>query len=150
MYPLAAIVWSIHSSMLIRTPDRVLDSNAASNSSAEAPADSRSLIIRSVIERDLSFLGGLMTGRRGFVFGSIVILEPLFSLPSTDCAIAAWNSSSQSQQMKEKSLGLSMMLLPLGSISSPQWGQAWRHRTGAIFLRKSTISCGVPESSSIS
>ena len=39
------------------------------------------------------------------------------------------------------------MLLPLGSISSPQWGQAWRHRTGAIFLRKSTISCGVPESS---
>ena len=150
MYPFAAIVWSIHSSMLIKTPERVLDSRAASSSSAEAPADSRSLFIKSVIELDLCLLGGLTTGIIGLILGSILILEPLSSLPSTTWAIGAWNSSSQSQQMKEKSEVPSMMLLPLGSISSPQWGQAWRQRTGAIFLLKSTMSWGVPSSSSIS
>ena len=43
----------------------------------------------------LSFIGGLITGWRGFILGSIVILDPLLILASTDWAIAAWNSSSK-------------------------------------------------------
>ncbi len=98
MYPLTANVWSIQSSISISPPESLLDSTAASNSLADAPVDSKSLIIRSTTEADSTFFGGFTTGSLGLILGLMEILDPFSSLDSTVSAMGDLNSSSHSQQ----------------------------------------------------
>ena len=100
MYPLAASVWSIQSSISINPPESLLDSTAASNSSADAPVVSKSFIMSSTTDELSTFLGGFTTGNLGLILGFIVILDPFVRRSSTCSAMGDLNSLSHSQQMK--------------------------------------------------